>query len=468
MEKISIGKDDNGRDIFKLKNIDKSFLKFFNTSDIMIGNPMSNIAIAFIYTWKSDEPPENIKNIFLKISNYAFITGYWRTTNGAKYVFSNLLINPNINKLIVCVFDNNDNGHMLVDALRCFWKNGVSKDGIIKESIASNPSFEGLSIEALERLRKQVDLIIIKKTTNDKLEETVKACIQEPKNKKTIKDIEIISVFNNDDNCAKTLVDDDVNNENNNDINNDIKSIKLYDSGARFDEPYIAEIKSISMDDIEGMPETQVISTLGLSITADNIDDALKKIISEVSKKGSVLKDQRKITIREERSLSVVIKDPVAKLPDFYSKDYLEKYKNEFLDGNSDKNEFVYTYHDRIFNKWGNQPERIIELLKKSPNTRRAMISLWDPEKDLGSQTPPCLNFIWFCVRSNKLECHIVYRSHHIATVDKKGNIVPGEGAFVPNLYAIYHLHEMIAEKTEFDIGPMILTDFSGHLYVCD
>ena len=96
------------------------------------------------------------------------------------------------------------------------------------------------------------------------------------------------------------------------------------------------------------------------------------------------------------------------------------------------------------------------------------MISLWDPATDLGSQTPPCLNFLWFCVRANKLECHVVYRSHHLATIDSEGNIMPGEGALIPNLYAIHHLHKMIADKAGFEIGPLILTDFSGHLYVCD
>lgn len=438
IEKTPIGREKDGTLIHKIKNPELTKeLKFFNSNDVILGNPMSNIAVAFIYTWKSDEPPEEIRDFFVKISNYAFLTGYWRTTNGAKYVFSNLLLNPNVNKFVVCIFDHKDNGHMLVDALRCFWKEGISEEGTIISSKAANPRFEGLNKEALQRIRKQADLIIIENATFEKIEETVKACFQEPKNKTTVSNIEVIPE----------------------------KAKELYDNGARFDSPLIVKRE---IQEIEGVPETKVISTLGLSITADNLDDALKKIVKQVFEKGSILKDQRKITINEERSLSVVIKNPLAKLPDHYSKEYLEKYKNEFMEGIADKNEFVYTYHDRIFNKWGNQPEKIISLLKKNPNTRRAMISLWDPATDLGSQTPPCLNFLWFCVRLNKLECHIVYRSHHLATTDKEGNIIPGEGALIPNLYAIYHLQKMIAENSEFEVGPLILTDFSGHLYVCD
>jgi thymidylate synthase (methanogen type) len=439
IKKIFFGKDTGSKKLFKLQldSLSKNF-KFFNSSDVLVGNPMSNIAVAFVYNWKADQPPKEIRDFFIRVSSYSFLTGYWRTTNGAKYVFSNLLLNPNVNKLVICVFGAKDNGHNLVDTLRCFWKNGISKDGTIIASKAANPRFEGLPAEALERIKKQIDLIIIENADETKIEETITACYQEPGNKRFVSGIEIIPIK------------------------------ALYDDGARFEKPLLTEIGHTSSNDIEYVPESEIISTLGLSITAENLDDALKKIVRQVFEKGSVLKDQRKITIREERSLSVVIKDPLAKLPEHYSDEYLNKYKKEFMNGSKEKGEFVYTYHERIFNRWGNQPERIISLLKSSPNTRRALISLWDPESDLGSQTPPCLDFLWFCVRSNKLECHVVYRSHHLATVDSKGNLIHGEGAFVPNIYAIAHLHKMIAKKAGFTTGPIILTDFSGHLYVCD
>ncbi|MFT4297772.1 MAG: thymidylate synthase [Candidatus Woesearchaeota archaeon] len=438
--KVSIGKDINGKELFKVKDIDNNSVTFFNSSDVILGNPLSNVTVAFIYTWKFDIPPKQISDLLIKISNYSYIAGYWRTTNGAKYVFSNLLLNPNVNKLVVCVFDSDDNGHNLVDALRCFWKNGISKDGSIIDSKASNPFFQGIPKQALERLKQQIDLVLIPYASESKIEEVLNACIQEPKNKKVISNIEVIPA----------------------------SSKALYDDGARFDEPYNIKINNVSVDEFECLEKSQIISTLGLSITSENIDSALKKIVKQVLDKGSILKDQRKITIREERSLCVVIKNPLDKIPSDYSIKYLEKYKDEFMKGSLNNNDFVYTYHDRIFKKWGNQPKKIIELLKKHPDTRRALISLWDPNYDLGSETPPCLNFLWFCVRSSILECHVVYRSHHIATVDKKTNIVPGEGAFVPNLYAISHLHKMIADEAGFQTGPLILTDFSGHIYVCD
>ena len=119
MKKIKIGYDEHlKKDVYKIifdKVPDK---RLFNSSDVIFGNPSSNVAIAFVYTWKEDKAPAEINNLFIKLSNYAAVIGYWRTTNGGKYVFANILSNPNINKLVVLVFEKEDNGHLLVNALR--------------------------------------------------------------------------------------------------------------------------------------------------------------------------------------------------------------------------------------------------------------------------------------------------------------------------------------------------------------
>jgi len=78
--------------------------QLFNKSDVIVGNPSSNIAICFVYTWDKDSPPPGVMDIFSKSSNYAALTGYWRTTNGGRYAFANILANPNINKILVALF----------------------------------------------------------------------------------------------------------------------------------------------------------------------------------------------------------------------------------------------------------------------------------------------------------------------------------------------------------------------------
>ncbi|MFW6013985.1 MAG: thymidylate synthase [Nanoarchaeota archaeon] len=446
MEKIKIGHDFyQGKDIFKLsyKPEEMPGRQIFSSEDIIVGNPGSNITIGFVYTWKQDKPPEKIRNLFQGLSNYAYITGYWRTTNGARYVFSNILANPNVNKLLLLVFGQEDNGHMLVDSLVNFWKYGTNENGLIKGSVASNPKFEQVTKEAEERIRKQVDLVVLRGLDENDLkkpESLVKSLFQEPENATELfKSVEMYS--------------------------NTLKKNLLYDDGCRFFEPFILDLSKSSRH--VNFSETKGQDDLGKCINAKNLENALEGIVNLIFNNGMTLTDQREIKIKESRSLSVVIEDPLEKIPQGYSGEYIEKYVSEFMYGCMDKeSEFAYTYHERIFVKWGNQVKRAIELLLKNPNTRRCLISLWDPFNDLKSECPPCLNFIWLCIRNNKLEMHANYRSHHLATITKDGKLMDGEGAFVPNLYALGTLQKHIADKLGLSPGSLVLNDFSGHLYV--
>lgn len=429
---------------FESKDLPK--IQLFNTTDVIAGNPNSNIAIAFVYNWKTDVAPEDIRNLFQKLSNYAALTGYWRTTNGARYAFANILANPNINKLLLLVFGSEDNGHLLVDALRNFWKNGINENNVIIGSKAPNPKFEQVPKQALERIRQQLDLLILKNIKNNygEIETLLKELIQEPENAISLNEFQ------------KSNLEF---------YSNVIKNNLLYDDGARFEEPFILDL-STSAQNVK-FEQKNLIASVGQSVQASNLKDALENTVAFILKNGSTILDQRNIITIECRSITITILNSLEKIPDNFSKEYLDKYLDEFLNGKGEKlDEFVYTYHERIFKKWGNQPEKIIALLKQNPNTRRALITLWDPNNDLGNESPPCLDFIWAVIRDNALEFHVVYRSHHIATVTEDGKLLPGEGAFVPNIYAIASLQQNMAKALNIKAGPLILTDFSGHLYV--
>ena len=71
-------------------------------------------------------------------------------------------------------------------------------------------------------------------------------------------------------------------------------------------------------------------------------------------------------------------------------------------------------------------------------------------------------------MRDRKLELHAAYRSHHLATVTRDGKLMRGEGAFVPNVYALGTLQKFIADSLDRDRGPLVITDFSGHIHVAD
>lgn len=416
--------------------------QFFNSDDVIVGNPSSNLAIAFIFTWKEDRPPEQVRKFFQRISSYAFLTGYWKTTNGARYVFANILANPNVNTLVALVFDAKDNGHLLVDALVNFWKHGIDKHRQIRGSRAPNPKFEQVPPLALERVRLQADLVVASSMRDlQRVEELIRKLYQEPQNSSAVpRDVALYSV---------------------------IGKHRLYDDGARFDQPFTMDLSSTAttvayLEKYSNLP-------LGQTVHADNLQDALEMIAAFIYEKGDLFKDQRGVSTMESRSFSVTIKDPLAMIPKGFSKDYLKRYTDEFMRGKGARlDEFAYTYHERIFERWGNQVERAVGVLKSHLNTRRCLISLWDPAEDLLTENPPCLDFIWLVVRDKKLEMHAVYRSQHLATITKTGKLMAGEGAFVPNLYALATLQKTIASALRLPRGPVVLTDFSGHLYMTE
>lgn len=450
MKTITIDYDNHlCKDVTKVvfENSEIPKMQLFNSEDVIIGNYSSSVAICFVYTWKEDYAPIKIKEFFQKISNYAAITGFWRTTNGGRYAFSNILSNPNINKIILLVFDAKDNGHLLADSMKCLWEKGVDEKGVIIDTKAPNPKFEQVPIDALNRTRKQADLLILRNlkiNENDfeKIENLVKACIQEPKNAKNK------NVFENLEFYSDYRMDG-----------------LIYDDGARFDKPFIIDLsnsaKKISYE------EKSYVTTVGQSIQAKNLSDAATQVASYIFKNGSQFYDERGILNIETRSFTLTVMDPLETIPDNFDKKYIKRYVDEFMNGKGeDLEEFAYTYHDRIFKKWGNQVEKVIDILKRSPNTRRCLISLWDQMIDLNNPNAPCLDFLWFVIRGEKLELHATYRSHHLATITEDGKLMNGEGALVPNLYALGTLQKHVAFSIRKDCGPLVLNDFSGHLYV--
>jgi thymidylate synthase len=319
-----------------------------------------------------------------------------------------------------------------------FWKNGLDASSQIIGSRAPNPRFEQVPIDALERMRKQVDLVVIRQRTQEDVEKIITALIQEPEHAVPVpNDVELYST------AGKEL---------------------LYDDGARFDHPFTLDLSQSAKAVV--YTERKSDSPLGQTVHAEHLKDALEMVASYIYEHGDAFIDQRGIETRESRSFTISIKDPLAAIPKGYSETYLQNYLDEFMNGLKGADEFAYTYHERIFRRWGDQVETAIKVLKKDPRTRRCMISLWDQTEDLETESPPCLNFIWLVIRDNMLELHVVYRSHHLATVTKQGRLMEGEGAMVPNLYALSHLQKRIAGRMGLPAGPLVLTDFSGHIYV--
>lgn len=122
---------------------------------------------------------------------------------------------------------------------------------------------------------------------------------------------------------------------------------------------------------------------------------------------------------------------------------------------------FVYTYGDRILEYYNdglnviNQLEYVIDKLLHNPNSRRAVMTIYDPIRDNGVEDVPCLQHIQYQVRSGVLLTTIQYRSHDV-------------DAYYPNLCGLAEVSKYIASQLGLYIGEIHVMSNNLHKYVTE
>jgi thymidylate synthase len=128
--------------------------------------------------------------------------------------------------------------------------------------------------------------------------------------------------------------------------------------------------------------------------------------------------------------------------------------------------ETAYGYYWRHFpsaqkNKNGNwdvtevdQIKYVIDEIQRNPNSRRLVVSAWEPGNATTSKLPPCHYTFVFNVNNGRLNCHLTQRS---------GDIALG----IPfNLAAYSLLTQIIAQQTGMELGEFAHTIIDAHVYV--
>lgn len=134
-------------------------------------------------------------------------------------------------------------------------------------------------------------------------------------------------------------------------------------------------------------------------------------------------------------------------------------------DGNLDT---AYGYYWRNFpsaqkDKNGNwvvrevdQIKYVLDEIRKNPNSRRLVVTAWEPGNATTSKLPPCHYTYTFNVSDGKLNCHLTQRS---------GDIALG----IPfNLAAYSMLTQIIAQETDLGLGYFAHTIVDAHIYYAD
>ena len=149
-----------------------------------------------------------------------------------------------------------------------------------------------------------------------------------------------------------------------------------------------------------------------------------------------------------------------------------EKYKNSDEYQGEDITQFAQKIKDddEFAKKWGDlgpvygkqwrdffgvdQLEDLIHEIKTNPNSRRLIISAWNPKQIKEMALPPCHCFMQFYVCNNRLSCQLYQRS---------ADVFLG----VPFNIASYALFTMmIAQVCDLELGDFVHTIGDAHIYL--
>lgn len=99
------------------------------------------------------------------------------------------------------------------------------------------------------------------------------------------------------------------------------------------------------------------------------------------------------------------------------------------------------------------QIREVIEQIKHTPDSRRMIVSAWNPEDIPSMALPPCHTLFQFYVADGKLSCQLYQRS---------GDVFLG----VPfNIASYALLTHLIAHQTGLEVGEFVHTLGDAHLY---
>ena len=144
------------------------------------GNDFSPVTVAVVLNCDADKiPPEIEKLVRAGIESGAALAGTMQTENiGFEKIVCNIVSNPNIRYLILAGPESE--GHLTGEAMKALIQNGVDEKKRIIGTSAPHPFLFNLSMEMIDRFRKQLSLIDLQFEANpDVIRKAVWSCYQE-------------------------------------------------------------------------------------------------------------------------------------------------------------------------------------------------------------------------------------------------------------------------------------------------
>lgn len=176
----------------------------------------------------------------------------------------------------------------------------------------------------------------------------------------------------------------------------------------------------------------------------DNVSQALPKLLDQVLRNGEEVGSRAGrtkelmhvgITLRKpwqrelcatnrKANLAAQIAETMWVLSGRSDIDWLSNYLPRAIEFSDDGQTWRAGYGPRL-RAWGSayadnygeqdQLAQVVRLLRESPGTRRAVMSIWDPALDfVESKDIPCNNWLSFSSRGGKLDLHVAIRSNDV------------------------------------------------------
>lgn len=217
------------------------------------------------------------------------------------------------------------------------------------------------------------------------------------------------------------------------------------------------------------------------TLTATNVNDAfegalylMKAIgVKENSRNGEVMaapypvattykKPTQRMLFSPKRDANPFfhIMEGIWMLAGFEDVEFPARFASNILNFSDDKVTLNGAYGHRWRNKFAvDQLHWVIGHLSTDPDTRRAVISMWDPNSDpnsvaLGSKDVPCNTTIYFRNIRDKLNMTVCCRSNDIIW-----------GCYGANAVHMSMLHEYVAESVGLEVGEYVQISNNWHIY---
>jgi thymidylate synthase len=200
-----------------------------------------------------------------------------------------------------------------------------------------------------------------------------------------------------------------------------------------------------------------------MEIIADTIAEAWEKglcaIVKHYRRTGETVITERDTSSIEIENMVFSIKHPLAeprcsKLHP--NPAYLEAYASRTLDFKYQKNVYARMVDTEYGDANIDQLAHAVELLKTNWYTSKAIITIWDPYVDEGSDHPPCTCLVQFYIRNQKL-CMTSYFRSNDAWLCSHGDMI-----------ALTNLMKQVADQLGIEVGTYTHIACCFHIYEYD